>query len=155
MRYRGTGHWPGNTSGDSSSRSVESWTRSGGEAMRIRVAFCAVLVLATVSIGGSLSATAQTAPIDAGAPVAGDPNLGVLNQGTRTTSFDDGWKFKLVNTNDATDPSGIDGNSSDPLAAAVNFDDSAWQAVTLPHDWSITHVPQPTPHNAPRPFPAA
>ena len=121
--------------------------------MRIRVAFCAVLVLATVSIGGSLSATAQTAPIDAGAPVAGDPNLGVLNQGTRTTSFDDGWKFKLVNTNDATDPSGIDGNSSDPLAAAVNFDDSAWQAVTLPHDWSITQLPQPSQSNATGYFP--
>jgi beta-galactosidase len=77
-------------------------------------------------------------------PWAGDPNLGVLNQGARTIGFDNGWRFRLVNTNDTSDPSGSFGNSSDPRAAAANFDDSSWQRVTLPHDWSITQLPEPS-----------
>jgi len=83
----------------------------------------------------------------------GDPNLGLANQPGRTINFDDGWRFKLVNTADTSDPTGIYGNSSDPKAAAPNFPDQGWQPVTLPHDWSITQLPSPTQTNATGYFP--
>lgn len=38
------------------------------------------------------------------------------------TRFNDGWRFHLGDT---------------PEAVADGFDDSRWQAVTLPHDWSV------------------
>ncbi len=38
------------------------------------------------------------------------------------TEFNDGWKFFLGN---------------DSLASSVEYDDSQWQAVPVPHDWSI------------------
>jgi beta-galactosidase len=79
-------------------------------------------------------------PADA-APPAEHPADGVLNQGGRTVDFDHGWKFQLVNTVDTTDPTGRYGNSDNPLAAAPGFDDSAWRALTLPHDWSIEQQP--------------
>ncbi len=98
-----------------------------------------------------------TSPSDVGpaslSSGSGDPNLGVANQGARTFNFDDGWRFKLVNTENTSDPSGVYGNSSDPKAAASNFPDSDWQRVTLPHDWSITQLPQPDQTNATGYFP--
>jgi beta-galactosidase len=98
---------------------------------------------------------AATAGAHAHAAVAkpGHPADGVLNQGSRTLDFDSGWKFKLVNTADTTDPSGIDGTAADPLAAATGFDDSSWRAVTLPHDWSIEQLPDPANSNATGYFP--
>ncbi|HEX3691246.1 MAG TPA: glycoside hydrolase family 2 TIM barrel-domain containing protein, partial [Solirubrobacteraceae bacterium] len=83
----------------------------------------------------------------------GDPNLGVLNDGTRTLNFDGGWRFELVNTADTSDPTGAYGNSSDPKADAPGFDDAAWQRLTLPHDWSITQAPDPSQSNATGFFP--
>jgi beta-galactosidase len=47
----------------------------------------------------------------------------------REESFDKGWRFYRG------DASG---------AEAVSFDDSAWQAVDLPHDWSIVDLPYAT-----------
>ena len=77
---------------------------------------CAALVamVATAILSGA--AQGATTPSDLG-PVgwtsgSGDPNFGVLNQGTRTVGFDRGWRFKLVNTNNTTDPSGTYGNST-------------------------------------------
>jgi beta-galactosidase len=64
--------------------------------------------------------------------------------GPRSIDFDAGWKFALVNPNDISDPSGVYGNASAPRAQAVDFDDSAWRSVTLPHDWSIELLPQAT-----------
>ena len=84
---------------------------------------------------------------------SGDPNLGVLNDGTRTLNFDGGWRFELVNTADTSDPTGRYGNSTDPKADAPGFDDSAWQRLTLPHDWSITQAPDPSQSNATGFFP--
>ena len=84
---------------------------------------------------------------------SGDPNLGVLNDGTRTLNFDGGWRFKLVNTANATDPTGTYGTSAGPKADAPAFDDSAWQRLTLPHDWSITQAPDPSQSNATGFFP--
>jgi beta-galactosidase len=123
----------------------------------IRSALAALIVtVAGLALSESAAAAAAT-PSDLG-PVgwssgSGDPNLGVLNQGTRTLNFDGGWRFELVNTNDTSDPSGVYGNSSDPNAAASDFDDSAWERLTLPHDWSITQNPRPDQSNATGFFP--
>ncbi len=118
---------------------------------------CAALVAMVAAAILSGAAQGATAPSDLG-PVgwtsgSGDPNLGVVNQGTRTVGFDRGWRFKLVNTNNATDPSGTYGNSTDPKAAAAGFDDSGWQRLTLPHDWSITQDPRADQTNATGFFP--
>ena len=62
-------------------------------------------------------------------------------------------EIRARNTNDTSDPSGTYGNSSDPMAAATGFDDSGWQPVTLPHDWSITQLPRPRPEQRDRLLP--
>ena len=56
---------------------------------------------------------------------AGDPVTTTLSSGvlSRENNFNDGWKFYL-------------GTSS--TAQNVNFDDSGWKSVTLPHDFSIS-----------------
>ncbi len=121
----------------------------------------AALVMAMMALALALAASAATAqpttPSDVG-PASlgegtGDPNLGVANQAGRTFDFDNGWRFKLVNTNDTSDPSGVYGNANDPKAAAPSFPDAGWQRVTLPHDWSITQLPEPNQTNATGFFP--
>ena len=106
--------------------------------------------LITATAGVQFSAPAVASPINhrSNATVHANPADGVLNQGGRTTDFDHGWKFKLVNSTDTTDPTGLYGNSADPLAAAATFEDSAWDSVVLPHDWSIAGLPQATNSNA-------
>jgi beta-galactosidase len=100
-----------------------------------------------VALAGAVSGAHNSAP------AAAHRADGVLNQGSRTLDFDHGWKFKLVNTANISDPTGLYGNSSNPLAAAPAFDDSDWQSVTLPHDWSITQQPSSTNSNATGYFP--
>ena len=133
----------------------------------MRALTCVVTIAvfaASAGTAGAQTASAQTAstqtastPSDVGPASlgegAGDPNLGLANQPGRTVNFDGGWRFKLVNTADTSDPSGVYGNSSDPKAAAPNFPDGNWQSVTLPHDWSITQLPSPTQTNATGYFP--
>ncbi len=127
-------------------------------AHRLKRLAAAALLAGTVTVLSMTGAqAATTSPSDLG-PVgwssgSGDPNLGVLNQGTRTLNFDGGWRFKLVNTADTTDPTGQYGNSADPKAAAPGFADAAWQQLTLPHDWSITQLPDPSQSNATGFFP--
>jgi beta-galactosidase len=133
--------------------------------VRIRSSLCALVVLAAFivvqvtavgnSSGATLSPSAGISPGDVGptGSGSGDPNLGTLNQGTRTVNFDQGWRFKLVNPAGVADPSGVYGNSSDPRAAEIKFDDSSWERVTLPHDWSITLQPDPSQTNATGYFP--
>lgn len=58
--------------------------------------------------------------------VAGEPEtvwISGVDLGKRENSFNDGWKFYL-------------GTSS--TAQNQNFDDSGWESVTLPHDFSIS-----------------
>ncbi|MEU0882261.1 glycoside hydrolase family 2 TIM barrel-domain containing protein [Lentzea sp. NPDC005914] len=50
----------------------------------------------------------------------------------RTTLFTGDWRFKLVNTASATDPTGAYEKAYEP-----GYDDSAWRRLDLPHDWSI------------------
>ena len=67
-----------------------------------------------------------------------------LSSAGRSIDFDSGWRFKLVNRTDTADPTGQFGNASNPLASAVSFDDSSWQSVTVPYDWSVQLKPQAT-----------
>lgn len=102
----------------------------------IAIAACAVAVLA--SAGLVIRGFSGPGP---------GPNLSpnvTAYTGSRTVDFDTGWKFRLVNSKDSSDPTGKYGDASNPLAAAVNFDDASWQTVTLPHDWSIELLPQAT-----------
>ncbi len=120
-----------------------------------RVGLTVMVIGALMALGASGAAAAS--PGDVG-PVgwssgAGDANLGVLNGAVRTLNFDNGWRFQLVNTANTSDPSGVYGNSSNPLAASPDFPDSSWQRLTLPHDWSITLNPQPDQSNATGFFP--
>jgi beta-galactosidase len=57
----------------------------------------------------------------------------------RTTSFDQDWRFALVNREAATDPTGAYAHAADP-----GYDDSTWRALDLPHDWSIELLPTAT-----------
>lgn len=41
---------------------------------------------------------------------------------SRAIDFNDGWRFSL---------------SDDPAAAAPDYDDASWRALSLPHDWAI------------------
>lgn len=50
----------------------------------------------------------------------------------RTIDFNEGWKFQLA------DPKGLDnGSGSIEGAETIDFDDSSWRELNLPHDWSI------------------
>src|SRR5690349_21181817 len=65
-------------------------------------------------------------------------------QNRKHTNFDEGWKFHFGN---AADPSkdfnyGITAvfaksGKTDNTALAVNFDDSKWRTLDLPHDWAV------------------
>lgn len=91
-------------------------------------------VLAAV-LSGALVMSAFSVPVsaedshsgdDGGQTVAGEPETVRLNGvklGNRHNNFNDGWKFYL-------------GSSS--TAQNQNFDDSGWESVTLPHDFSIS-----------------
>ncbi|HEY1515329.1 MAG TPA: glycoside hydrolase family 2 TIM barrel-domain containing protein [Solirubrobacteraceae bacterium] len=119
-----------------------------------RAAIALVAALALIILAPPAAATTFSDVGPAGwSTGTGDPNLGVLNQGARTLNFDDGWRFKLVNTANTSDPTGLYGNSSNPLASARGFDDSSWPQLMLPHDWSITLDPQPDQSNATGFFP--
>jgi beta-galactosidase len=56
----------------------------------------------------------------------------------RSSDFDSGWRFALVNSAGITDPTGAYAE-----AQAPTFDDSSWRKVDLPHDWSIELDPTP------------
>jgi beta-galactosidase len=85
-----------------------------------------------------LSFVFACALIGALAPAAG-AHHGVHHHATqRSSDFDRGWKFALVNRTDITDPTGAYADAADP-----SYDDSPWRTVDLPHDWSIELDPTP------------
>ncbi|MFF9623445.1 glycoside hydrolase family 2 TIM barrel-domain containing protein [Streptomyces griseosporeus] len=55
--------------------------------------------------------------------------------GRRTLALRDGWRFALADPDGGADPGAYTG-AADPA-----FDDSAWRAVAVPHDWSIEQSP--------------
>ena len=55
-------------------------------------------------------------------PESDTVHAGFIKDGERSTIFNQNWKFF----------------KGDPLGAeAVDFDDSSWRGLNLPHDWSI------------------
>jgi beta-galactosidase len=52
--------------------------------------------------------------------------------GARSLDFDLDWKFALVNTEGITDPTGAYTDAYEP-----SFNDSGWELLNVPHDWSV------------------
>ena len=90
--------------------------------MGLRWFRCAGLLIAVVIGAAAPTAAAQTGSASDVGPASLGPAPGPeprrRHRGRRTLNFDNGWRFKLVNTANATDPSGVYGDSSDPHAAA-------------------------------------
>ena len=75
-----------------------------------------------------LTGTALPAYAEEGGTVAGAPETIQVSANTpagRESNFNEGWKFYL---------------GDNKSASSANFDDSAWTAVTLPHDFSISQA---------------
>ncbi|MEV6622287.1 glycoside hydrolase family 2 TIM barrel-domain containing protein [Amycolatopsis sp. NPDC051106] len=81
---------------------------------------------------GGVGAAVVTSALSPAAKAAGT-GLG------RATDLTDGWRFVLANPDGVTDP---DGRFAD--AANPGYDDSGWQVVDVPHDWSIELPPTAT-----------
>ena len=90
-------------------------------------ALVGALALASTTTVQATTGPAVASPVDA----AGAGVQGALDDGARTTSFNDGWKFHLVNAADITDPTDAYAEADAP------YDDSSWRSLDLPHDWSI------------------
>ena len=87
--------------------------------------------------GAGLGAVALAPVLAAGAPAdAAQARLTARAAANRITDFGQGWKFALVNPDGITDPTGGYANAMDP-----GFDDSGWQQLDVPHDWSIELAP--------------
>ncbi len=134
-------------------RAMSAVTKAVGGTVAVACTLTLAILGATAPSAGALPTSISDVGPASLSEGTGDPNLGVANQSGRTLNFDNGWRFKLVNTANATDPSGVYGDSSDPNAAAPDFPDSTWERVTLPHDWSITQLPSPSQTNATGYFP--
>jgi beta-galactosidase len=87
------------------------------------------LMTLVMILGANIGAgTVAAAPDAAIAPFGDEASVLTANSDERKTSFNEGWKFLLVSNNAVTDTTD---------RSAVDFDDSTWKDVTLPHDWSI------------------
>jgi beta-galactosidase len=87
--------------------------------------------------GAGLGAAALAPVLGAGpAGAASRARLTARAAANRLTDFGQGWKFALVNPDGITDPTGAYANAMDP-----GFDDSGWQQLDVPHDWSIELAP--------------
>ncbi len=73
------------------------------------------------------AAAAGFLALDLDQAAAADP--GALAASARERSFDDGWRFNRGEVSGAEAPS---------------FDDGAWRALDLPHDWTIEDLPGAT-----------
>src|SRR5450830_881408 len=98
-------------------------------------AAAAALMFAPLSPMAGPAAASPADPVISG---AGGGVQGTLDDGVRTTSFNDDWAFQLVNAADIVNPTGEFENASDK-----DFDDSSWRKLNLPHDWSIELDPTP------------
>ncbi|WIX98630.1 glycoside hydrolase family 2 TIM barrel-domain containing protein [Amycolatopsis mongoliensis] len=82
---------------------------------------------------GAAVVTSALAPAARAADALTRPDLAVTG---RATDLGTGWRFALANPDGVTDP---DGRFAD--AANPGYDDSGWQVVDVPHDWSIELPP--------------
>ena len=85
--------------------------------------------------GAGLGAVAL-APVLAAGPAQARLTARAAANRIRITDFGQSWKFALVNPDGITDPTGAYANAMDP-----GFDDSGWQQLDVPHDWSIELAP--------------
>lgn len=91
-----------------------------------------------VGIGAAAVSTVLASTARAADTVAGTLSGPVSGPMPRSSDFGAGWRFALVNAADITDPTGAYAHAPD-----VDFDDSGWRTVDLPHDWSIELTPVP------------
>ncbi|UOX92776.1 DUF4982 domain-containing protein [Amycolatopsis sp. FBCC-B4732] len=82
---------------------------------------------------GAAVVTSAFAPVARAAEALTRPDLALTG---RSTDLGAGWRFALANPDGVTDPDGRFARAAEP-----GFDDSAWQAVDVPHDWSIELAP--------------
>ncbi|HEY3472311.1 MAG TPA: glycoside hydrolase family 2 TIM barrel-domain containing protein [Amycolatopsis sp.] len=82
---------------------------------------------------GAAVVTSALAPVARAAETLTRPDLALTG---RTTDLGAGWRFALANPDGVTDPDGRFARAMDPA-----FDDTAWQVVDVPHDWSIELPP--------------
>ena len=104
----------------------------------------AITAISPASVGVDwTTSTSPTVPAEAG--VLGSDTANTQRPGGRATAvrihgrevdFTEDWRFVLVNSTGITDPFGEYENAPDPA-----YDDSAWRALDLPHDWSIELLP--------------
>ncbi|KAB7789988.1 discoidin domain-containing protein [Bifidobacterium leontopitheci] len=99
--------------------------RFGGRVVAFAAAVALSIPLGMGAIGASAADTATRA--DSTTQMSSTPEVVYANRveadQARTTDFDANWKFKMSDAIAAQDP---------------DFDDSAWQQISLPHDYSIT-----------------
>jgi beta-galactosidase len=81
---------------------------------------------------GTLALLAGTTPSPAVAAAAAGDGGGGHSADVRSRSFNNGWRFALVNSADTTDPTG---GYAD--AGSARYNDSGWRKLDVPHDWSI------------------
>ncbi|MGB8602733.1 MAG: beta-galactosidase GalA [Rhizomicrobium sp.] len=101
---------------------------------------------AAVSVAGTLSQTAMAAPAPQPTSPPATPSIAApALQSRQRLKCDFGWRFHLGHAVDPAQDFGF-GESQNSFAksganvataAAVDFDDSGWQAVDLPHDWAM------------------
>jgi beta-galactosidase len=101
-----------------------------------------LILVATMVLTTAMGVGPQNKGMSGQGALSASSIVNVSYDGSRSMDFDKDWKFVLVNPNDITDPSGVYGNAAAPLAQAVDFDDSSWRSLDLPHDWSIELLPQ-------------
>lgn len=83
------------------------------------------LILTSVSFPAAAETDSESSTEETGKTVAGEPEtvqISADNLDTGENDFNEGWKFYL----------GTSGTAQNP-----NFDDSDWESVDLPHDFSI------------------
>ncbi len=93
-------------------------------------------VLRGAGAGLGAAALAPVLGLGEGPAEAARTRLTARAAANRVTDFGQDWKFALVNPYGITDPTGAYANAMDP-----GFDDSGWQQLDVPHDWSIELAP--------------
>jgi beta-galactosidase len=96
------------------------------------------LIKGGIAVAGVTPATPQAVPGSSGADAASPV------KGRERLLLDEGWRFHLGNADKETEDFnlGTDGKTfaksgNMVRCSAVNFDDSSWQKVDLPHDWAV------------------
>ncbi|SEF38270.1 beta-galactosidase [Amycolatopsis pretoriensis] len=85
---------------------------------------------------GGLGAAVVTSAVAPAARAAEALTRPALEPTGRSTDLGTGWRFALANPDGVTDPDGRFADAANPA-----YDDSAWQLVDVPHDWSIELPP--------------